>query len=713
MPESSSDKDARLRAEALMRGQLDPEAQQRLFDPNQIGSNITPSRDIQAVAKTISDMALEMQGISRAMLDQQSMLKTTATLQQQTTDSLREQKELTDAKNAAQAKINDLQGKDLANRLKQLELTKQEEQVVGKIRKGQQESQLSQADQRTLRRLRSAFAASSALEQTGLTPGQATRLGVINDEDAAVLAGGPERARRLFGTRFGGRFGIATTEGLGGAVRSVAGNPYIEAALAGIAMFHGAEGMESGGAAGFLSSIPVIGGTLAGIANQIPGLQALSAFGNTTRLGMVTGDGYRAGLGAQWRAFRMGANPFDIVSQQTAAEIIGSARAQGFRGARERAFTGSMMDIYKQTGLPIQQLAEIGTLFAKNNGLDQFRATMESVDNIARDSSQSVASVATQIQTLSQALSGTGTAPLGLAGAIVKAVSTVAPNLTPEQQQSLTTGFFGQAGLERFSGYPGATATAPSAIATARTNQRLFLNSMRANYLAATPNMRAIMLDNLVNQGVFGSAAEARQAIMHGNTILNRLQTNMRQGQADRAFAAAQIASDRVKKNPSFLGSMMHKAIYGVDVAGVNIPDPFLPGVGNILHAFGLGHHDARPEETAYLLALHHSLRGTHLTQQQISKITSPLSKTLSGHSVMLEGRQQKLSWDQALKLSQDRAREYTLHRNAKGTLMIQLDAGETKRLLSGKNVSKAVQFGHAVEGAAKYVGTSFWEGVG
>jgi hypothetical protein len=72
-------------------------------------------------------------------------------------------------------------------------------------------------DERTFGRIRSALGAQHALEETGLSATEAARSGGISGYDASILAGGPERARRIMG--------IPVSEGIGGAVAGLRANP--------------------------------------------------------------------------------------------------------------------------------------------------------------------------------------------------------------------------------------------------------------------------------------------------------------------------------------------------------------------------------------------------------------------------------------------------------------------------------------------------------
>jgi hypothetical protein len=376
----------------------------------------------------------------------------------------------------------------------------------------------------------------------------------------------------------------------------------------------------------------------------------------------------------------MGANPFDIVSGQIASEIVQGVAEQGFRGSQASAFQNAVLQGYKGTGLAPSQLIGMGTLFAKQgpSGLEQFRATLANIDNIARDSSQSVANVATQIQTLSEALAGKGAAPLGLAADIVTAISQVAPRLTPEQQQSLATGFMGQPGMERFSGLPGVAATTQVGRAFARRNQRMFLQGMRPAYMAASPQMRELMLANLVNQGIFGSIAEAKQMILHGHQVIHGVSVAQRRRNAVQSFDSAQIAANAIHLTTAQEDERAH----GMQVGA---------------------------QSHAYIRSLTRNLRADGFNAAQIAAITQPLRG-------LARGPTSSGTWSNAVTEAHKRAimqAEADSHHvwsggssNKGRFLTVTFDGRDMKNILNGKKISKTIQLDNARSGSSTYLGT-------
>jgi hypothetical protein len=620
--------------------------------------------NLEGQNKLLTEMARNMESIARSLTSQKDTIQSTNEIRQQSNELEKEAAELAEAKTRWLESQKNLDDKQIAAQAKRLELTKQEDALVRKIKRGYDPSS-NAADKRTFGRIRSALGAQHALEETGLSATEAARSGGISGYDASILAGGPERARRIMG--------IPVSEGIGGAVAGLRGNPIALAITAGLSFAKGLGGVQDHGAAGLFSSIPVIGGTITSMLNSIPGFQAASAFGATTRLGQITGDGYRTGLSRQFQAWKMGANPFDIVSGQTANEIVQAVAEQGFRGSQATGFQNAILGGYKQTGLPIQQLAAIGTLFAKNKGLDQFRQTIENIDNVARDSSQSVAAVATQIQTLSEALAGKGAAPLGLASDIVTAVSQLAPNLTPEQQQSLATGFMGQPGMEMFSGFPGVAATTTIGRRIARQNQAVFLRAQRQVLTSLPRDQQDLMLSNLVNAGIFGSIHEARTMIMHGHSVIHGMSVATRRRNAAQSFDEAQRRVDHL----NLTTPQEEMSRHGMEV--------------------GVQSH-------TYIQSLTRNLRASGFSAAQIAAITQPLRG-------LTHGPTSSARWSDAVKEAQKRAimQAEADHRhvwsggssNRGRFLTVTFDTRDL-----GKKVSKTIQLDHARGGSSTYVGT-------
>lgn len=424
---------------------------------------------------------------------------------------------------------------------------------------------------------------------------------------------------------------------------------------------------------------------------SIPGVGAVPFSDWQTQLaaGQVTGEGYGAGLAARGEAIRMGLNPFDQISMQVANAIVSAVRGQGFRGAMAREFENSIKDIYKDTGLPVEQIAEMGRLYARGGHLDNFRSQMQSLDDIAKNTSNSVNTVAETFKSFTDTLVGQGgqrNIPL------VPAMTRLVANLTGPGGAfaGQFTQFFQQAGQ-----YAGLTPTAAATPAGQRqTRQALmtFLPQMRNQLSGLDDQTLGLMIDSGAFPGITNVDA-LRTLLEKGPGQISQVGSLVRQSQMRGFFDQAELRRRNVHHDPNLLGKALH-------VAGILTPGIAVPWGGG-------GHEDRTPEREAYVRSLTRSLEGTKLTTAQREEILRPLRRSARGADVDFQGRH--LDWDQTVRLARTRADRFT-ERAQRGdtSLTIRLDPAETRRLLGGKNVSKSVQLEHAAEGAARYVGTAF-----
>lgn len=222
-------------------------------------------------------------------------------------------------------------------------------------------------------------------------------------------------------------------------------NPLIAAASLGLSQI---PNMESRGMG---ISIPMLGRF------QVPG----SDFGNVIREGQVTGGGYREGLGARWDAFRMGLNPFDIMSKEVSAAIVRGVRSRGFTGALGDAFQDAVGDIYQDTGLDPEMVMGMGDQFARRNQLEQFRALIGGMDDLAKETNRSITDVAAgfeELRKMFETFGGFGTAGPN-AQALNETLLKQFPGLAEEEMAGLR-GWMGQA-LPMLSGRPASMALGP------------------------------------------------------------------------------------------------------------------------------------------------------------------------------------------------------------------------------------------------------------
>jgi len=396
---------------------------------------------------------------------------------------------------------------------------------------------------------------------------------------------------------------------------------------------------------------------------------------NQMASGQITGEGYRAGLSAKIRGFTMGMNPFDTITSQVANSIIDAVRSQGFRGEMERNFEDTIKGIYKDTGLPVEQIAALGEIYARTGRLDEFRHSMEDLDKIAKDTSQSVASVATQFQTLNDALVvRSGNTQTGRVGAIVSALGSI-PGTTQSQKEQMAN-FMAQGG----SLYTGLTGTA----AGTNIGQRFFdrqlqtiLPSLRQSLEVLPENQRKLQIANWIEAGMFPGITDvgaAEKLIFGGPKALASVPKRASLARIDRAFEAA-TTSERIKQ-------------------------------ADLLNR-GIGFDDARRvPRSAYIAELEQRLRRDGLTHNQIQRVMEPLRDELRSPG------QHRGSWHEAVQSAQGRAHTVAIQNPQRRELNIRLDSAETRRLLSGKNVKKQIGLDDAWNGA-KSVGTAFANDLG
>lgn len=132
----------------------------------------------------------------------------------------------------------------------------------------------------------------------------------------------------------------------------------------------------------------------------------LPGFHEINKMGMSTGEGFGAGLSGMWQGFKMGANPFDMISMRMASEIVKGIRGKGFRGELANALGDSIVGIVKDTGLEWSEVLESANYFLRetNVGLNEFNSVMKNLDDLARDTGLSVDQVAKGIKEFSQLL---------------------------------------------------------------------------------------------------------------------------------------------------------------------------------------------------------------------------------------------------------------------------------------------------------------------
>ena len=183
------------------------------------------------------------------------------------------------------------------------------------------------------------------------------------------------------------------------------------------------------------------------IGNAVNGLQQKMA-----ESGAITGQGRTAGVGAAFQAFKMGANPFDLLSAQFADEIITTFRSSGFKDGLAYSLSDSFGSVTKQIGetlskqiLPIT-VAAAATIETQSGSIknlkDQSDAikdsfgeltkTIKGLDAAAKISTGSSADLQANFIDLSSALIQTGTLTTGSKGTI-QTLTTLLESLTNQK----------------------------------------------------------------------------------------------------------------------------------------------------------------------------------------------------------------------------------------------------------------------------------------
>lgn len=200
------------------------------------------------------------------------------------------------------------------------------------------------------------------------------------------------------------------------------------------------EGAASGGRiSSFITSalgmagrgLPVAGQAVA--IGQVLGRTVSNLYGRTygglyadpARSGQLTGQGWRAGIGARLEAFRLGANPFDLLSMGQATEIVQQARTRGFTGGQGSAVMQGMADVVNRLGIEVGTAADFFATSMRQGGMsvDQVRQEMLKFHDAAFNLNMNINDYTQQIlqNTATLRSSGAGAAAPGIAQALTAA----------------------------------------------------------------------------------------------------------------------------------------------------------------------------------------------------------------------------------------------------------------------------------------------------
>lgn len=148
---------------------------------------------------------------------------------------------------------------------------------------------------------------------------------------------------------------------------------------------------------------------------------AYRLFNQTNRLqqdlqlqGMASGlqgtEAIREGIAGRFQARVMGLNPFDIMTTQMAREIASGIRGRGFRGEVAKAWTDTVGDVVSDLGISASAALESMNTAVEDLGMNamEFRDMMDSLDEVAKSTGDSVENVRQRTIQLAQSLAATG-----------------------------------------------------------------------------------------------------------------------------------------------------------------------------------------------------------------------------------------------------------------------------------------------------------------
>lgn len=158
----------------------------------------------------------------------------------------------------------------------------------------------------------------------------------------------------------------------------------------------------------------------------------------STRLGQITGEGWRAGAGMRFAATRQGLNPFDMVSRQMAMEIQQGLAQQGFRGEVRDALSETVIGAVNDLGLEHAEVINLVTTAYRRNGmtLEQIEVQLERLDDLAKGMGRSIQDTAKIWGTLNEMLTAGG-AGRGAASLATTLTAGFPQPITNEQIQGL------------------------------------------------------------------------------------------------------------------------------------------------------------------------------------------------------------------------------------------------------------------------------------
>lgn len=172
--------------------------------------------------------------------------------------------------------------------------------------------------------------------------------------------------------------------------------------------------------------LPVAGQAI-GAAEVIGGVvqsQIIGRYQDLNRVGQITGEGARAGIRARYDAFTLGLNPFDMISQETATQIVAGLRGEGFRGQQRQSLQDAVADAINDLGTNVDETIQLYTDAIRKNGMTIAEATrlFEDFDDQARGAGMAVAEYTRTFSSLNQQFLslGAGSASTDIAQAVAR-----------------------------------------------------------------------------------------------------------------------------------------------------------------------------------------------------------------------------------------------------------------------------------------------------
>lgn len=157
------------------------------------------------------------------------------------------------------------------------------------------------------------------------------------------------------------------------------------------------------GSLGTLLGSAGIGGVLAALYGGRRLFNAGTAqYRATNQLGQLTGEGFGAGLAARAETFRLGINPFDMLSGRDAAALVSGVRGAGFRGPEAGALEESIKGIVNDLGIGVKNAMDIAIPAIKLAGMStsDLSAQMSTLDDSAKNARTSIGELSDVVKNL-------------------------------------------------------------------------------------------------------------------------------------------------------------------------------------------------------------------------------------------------------------------------------------------------------------------------